>query len=65
MLGEGRQVAEQWYADRYLRRASQLLDLAAQTDDHQQRELLIACAKDFTRLAAEADGESEPRRTKA
>lgn len=55
-------MTEQWYADRYLRRASELLELAAQTDNEQQRELLIACAKDFTRLAAEVGGESDPRR---
>jgi len=42
-----------------LRHAQRLLDLAAKADNQQQRELLIACAADFTRLAAEAGAKSE------
>lgn len=48
-----REMAWKLFAEGYLTRASQLLELAALTEDQQIRELLADCAADFMLCAAE------------
>jgi hypothetical protein len=46
-------LAEESQAEKYLRRASQLLKAAAQDGNQEHRDFLAECAEEFMRLAAE------------
>lgn len=45
----------EFLADRYLRRASMMLEFAARIEDQESREFLADCAADFMLLAADQE----------